>query len=727
MGSTLWNCLQSVSNTLLIIIVASSASQPVYALSKEGPHVPARKLLVRQNSFSTSSSYDYWWPYPPIQTGTDTATDGTSTDMAISTSIATLIPTSSASQDMQAMSDILGQIPSLSSSSDTSSLTTATLDADISGSYSMSPFISITALPPLSSSPRNSHAINAYHKPLNSLLFLPLIGVFGALLGAVCGWWCFEYWRKRSPIVCMAGPRYGIVEGDESSPKITVHEKHIEHSTGKEVNECLLEVPGAKSNTPPSSHRREGATVLEGPIQQKDYFGWSRSKLASLLRSPAVAGSSNGIIGSKRTDVEHASGPHILDQQSAIMEETDIQIDPSQRHASFPYGKALSPNAPTVFSSVASSDEDEDYEDARKRSSGRQKSVRKRLVERLGLLSGPKIGTRQKSRDSKRRGRTPELEEGNLLGHDFVEIVDHETAFASCSSMRIRPQTSLGHGHGHGRAISDVTLPADFPRTPPKAEIPRRVYQLKDPGCGSATRPILNGARAYSTPLRETDSEAEDKFTPIPMRKNRSAERRHSNAVIENCEDEIAYSSTLGTERNTHPFPASPPQLNSPRLDQELFFDTKTYFASIGKLDTEIDSYSEVAKRRPSSSRQVSGRLYSKQLSTRDTVLASRNLPSQVRERELPPSPPHRHACRSSSSSPTKRRFEPDASTRNRERSNTLPESGLMSPKQRFEARRTALDRVDVIVEHAWNSRHFHGTLPPTSPTMFGAHLDNER
>ena len=50
-----------------------------------------------------------------------------------------------------------------------------------------------------------------------------------------------------------------------------------------------------------------------------------------------------------------------------------------------------------------------------------------------------------------------------------------------------------------------------------------------------------------------------------------------------------------------------------------------------------------------------------------------------------------------------------------------------MSPKQRFEARRMALDRVDVIVEHAWNSRHFHGTLPPTSPTMFGAHLDNER
>ena len=50
-----------------------------------------------------------------------------------------------------------------------------------------------------------------------------------------------------------------------------------------------------------------------------------------------------------------------------------------------------------------------------------------------------------------------------------------------------------------------------------------------------------------------------------------------------------------------------------------------------------------------------------------------------------------------------------------------------MSPKERYEARRSAHERVGAIVSRSYTTRNMQGKPTPSSPTMFGAQVDEGR
>lgn len=236
---------------------------------------------------------------------------------------------------------------------------------------------------------------------------------------------------------------------------------------------------------------------------------------------------------------------------------------------------------------------------------------------------------------------------------------------------------------------------------------------------------LTRGLKRYTLrdePAYANSPTQDDKYTPMPSRKTRSSKAR-SFRNDEETEEETNTLLASSPPVNPDVLPASPPRLSSPQFDSDLMFSpsntsilqtpprtvlpTTRYFGN----GSDSDELSVSPRKGPSGPRQP-------------RKLISKRSPSrQNREKALPATPPHRRGVRSTSSSPVKQGMKGGSS--NRARSNTDP-SGGTSFKERYEARHSALSKVDSILSQSWSTRNLRGLPTPHSESMYGAQIDSQ-
>lgn len=664
-------------------------AEGVHEESRRQDPVPTLPAPV-DGSPTSSTTFDYWWPYPP------------QTYAAPSTSAATLLAESAtlpSDTDMTLSAPIsTSSLTNISNMSTAASLVTSsgfTSDTTLpqnSSSSSIS-IITITALPP--SSTPSPPPPSPYHELSNPLRFTPIFAVVGGILGLACGWLLYEFWtrrRRKARRDDITGPRYTGIDDNGNDEEEILQEKRQEGILPTNANNNEIHDNTATPNHQTrSSHLRDAARVIDvPPTERTAESNWLQSNFLTILRSPLSANTENARNGSPRYDNDMRTPASRL-------------LNNHEERASL---NGRSPIASTVFSSVTSSDEDEDYADSQRNMTQgtiRHKSIRSRIADSFRAHFSPRSKPRAKS-----RGRTPELEEGVLLSNN-AENLD-ESPLAAASARRKKTNSR------HGRAISDFDLTRGDLTPPSRTHLPKSISR-------GLMRYTLRDEPAYAN-----TSAHFDKFTPMPHRKTRSPKKRTVKERLDVLSDSEA-SPSLYPAVDPNVLPASPPRLSSSVLESELMFSPssvslpqtppRTRFSSSQARTYASDEDSPVAsppKRGPTGPRHprklVSRRSPTRQLEGYDP-----------RNKALPPSPPRRSGAKSASNSPYKRWTNGDSSTR--ARSNT-DSSYAVSPKERYEARHSALDKVSSIMSQSWSTRNVLGMPAPSSPTMFGAQADSQ-
>ncbi|KAJ7778276.1 hypothetical protein B0H16DRAFT_1502864 [Mycena metata] len=203
----------------------------------------ARQLMP---SSLTSSSYDYWWPYPPEGA---TATTSTSTTLPLYTSTDALF--TSTSTPALALFNSASMASSSFAGSPSDSLSVTSMSSSTASSSPSESIISISALPPSNSTvPASSH-----HKlsmvPQSTLVYIvPACGVVGLLIGGITAWCVYGcltrngHGRRRGrksygalevgPEYTQPSPRLGEKLDDGDEGEWVGDEKHAEESDAGE-------------------------------------------------------------------------------------------------------------------------------------------------------------------------------------------------------------------------------------------------------------------------------------------------------------------------------------------------------------------------------------------------------------------------------------------------------------------------------------------------------------
>ncbi|KAK0214549.1 hypothetical protein IW262DRAFT_277324 [Armillaria fumosa] len=164
---------------------------------------------------TTTSSYDYWWPYPPGGVASTTTTPS---------AIPPTIPVEVS--EMPPESTDLSSIASVSVGSDDTNSTTRSVNSSSTSGTPTSSVSMITisvspspqsALPSLVTYPKKQPSGNKI-----SMYLIPVLVIVGAILGSLCawiGWGCLTRKGRRGKTELEVGPAYdseaGIVKADE--------------------------------------------------------------------------------------------------------------------------------------------------------------------------------------------------------------------------------------------------------------------------------------------------------------------------------------------------------------------------------------------------------------------------------------------------------------------------------------------------------------------------------
>ncbi|KLO18098.1 hypothetical protein SCHPADRAFT_925433 [Schizopora paradoxa] len=703
------------------------SSQPTFAPSE---HVYYWKRQDSIDFVSSTSSFDYWWTFPPAVTSTTSDTDSDPTLSTDSSSTTDSTNDSSSSQASESLSE---------SSVNSNSTTTGT-------SFTSDPsLIRITALPPLPSSSLR-HAQNLESRPFNPLVLTPIFVIVGVILGFFCGTWLFRA-RNRGRLCLrqektIAGPRYvSVDDGDKFNDSDGIGNESI-----SEKERFMRDA--RKGPSSPSSKPEEG--------RQSSQFsrGWT-----NLLRSPLTFGERE----QPYTPVSHLDG-----NDTPVMERKS-RVSIHQAKGGSAMREVLSPSAPSEFTySGASSqgdgtanvdDEDEDfYTQARSAVASspinfaRHKSIRQRILEKIQQGFSP----RSRREESRRRG-TPQLEEGSLLKNAADSSMDEQSPL-----KRVKSKLAPGRPGHHGRAISDFSVVPTEIQTPGKAHVSMHA---------SGGREIERIKSAKSFQSSSSRKFEDDKYTALPERRIRASRTRS----VQESPIKSSYSQGSSTPlhrsySSANVLPNSPPLLESPHLNSALFFGSrnatptsamlqslesdsptspmksqrklvksgKAYpesspFGRMASRHGEIENTATSTRRTPSGPRQAN-KLHSPKKSNYlrsddDSPSPTKRRDASTDEKPLPRTPTRQASVRrpyTPSSTPTGPRARPSSNTPGR----TTPRSrGLVhspsSPKERFEARRSALDKVTAIVSKSYSTRDLQGFQRPSSPSMFGSQAND--
>lgn len=573
-------------------------------------------------------------------------------------------------------------------------------------------------------------------------MLTPIFVIVGIILGVLCGTKFFNAWiqgrlcSRRDKTI--AGPRYVSV-GDKDKT-FEEDENRGERFSEKEA----LTGDSQEGDSTPRKDYEELHRSRSGP-------GWT-----TLLRSPLSFGTG----GSQYTPVVQGD-----DHNTPTDRRSRRFAHETKKEANTSRGKVHSPSAPTeyTYSGASSQDdgsakgdnEDDDfYVQARSvvpnspADLTRHKSIRQRILEKIQQGFSP----RSKREKSRQRG-TPQLEEGLLLKDTADSSMDEQSPL-----KRVRSKLGSGRAGRHGRAISDFSVMASEIQTPGKAHV--SLHGL----AGREVERIDSTESFRSATPRKFDN---DKYTALPERKIRASRTRS----VQASPTKLSYPKEPSTPlRRTYSdaqvLPVSPPLLESPQLHSALFFGSRNATpmsttlhtldsdspispmksqrklvksgraypesSPFGRMDSkhgEIESTLSPTRRAPSGPRQAN-KLHSPKKSSSVRSDANHSSPSQapvgMKEKPLPSTPARQRTVHRPSSTPTRSRIRPPSST-----SSWTPtgSQGLVhspsSPKERFEARRSALDKVSAIVSKSYSSRDLNGMQRPSSPSMFGAQAND--
>ncbi|PBK66524.1 hypothetical protein ARMSODRAFT_1005971 [Armillaria solidipes] len=164
---------------------------------------------------TTTSSYDYWWPYPPG--GVTSTTTPSTIPPTIPVEISEMPPESTDSSSIASVAVSSGNTNSTTRSSNSSSSTSATPTSSVSMITISVPPSSQSALPSLVTYPKKQPSGNKI-----SMYLIPVLVIVGAILGSLCawiGWGCLTRKGRRGKTELEVGPAYdseaGRVKADE--------------------------------------------------------------------------------------------------------------------------------------------------------------------------------------------------------------------------------------------------------------------------------------------------------------------------------------------------------------------------------------------------------------------------------------------------------------------------------------------------------------------------------
>ncbi|KAJ7634880.1 hypothetical protein FB45DRAFT_910139 [Roridomyces roridus] len=173
-GFTSW-VLVAIFLASTIPIVSGDPEQPTTTIARHSQH----NIYYARQLMTSSSSYDYWWPYPPYGETTATAT---TTTLATDTPTNTLLVSPTSTPELAFSSEVDSAMSSYSDSASFASQSSASPSASQS-------IISISALPPANTSfPSTSHRKLSVLPSNNLVLIIPVCAVGGLLVGGIATW-----------------------------------------------------------------------------------------------------------------------------------------------------------------------------------------------------------------------------------------------------------------------------------------------------------------------------------------------------------------------------------------------------------------------------------------------------------------------------------------------------------------------------------------------------------
>ncbi|KZT65535.1 hypothetical protein DAEQUDRAFT_731360 [Daedalea quercina L-15889] len=514
---------------------------------------------------AVTTSYDYWWPYPPW--------GATTTAITLATA---LLPTSTVSNP--SASTMVSSMDTLSATSallSTVVRTVATTPISASITSSMS-IIRITALPP--SNGTSSQKSSVYtHSGFDVAYLAPLFAVLAAIVGALSTWALLRWQARRrdkqthGSSMLHTGPRYA--PPPESSGDSNTGSSN---SGSDEISNLLHQRTDSRKDgwlarAFSRSSRHSQAKSSVAPVTPITPVGCRRS-----MRAPDVP------MNNPYSAVEDDG--HVGDSRAMLLDGNELHPSRMRLTAGVTSPEVLSPGY-----------DDVPYETLR------HKSIRRAILERL------KFGTLRRPAKGKAEG-TPDVESGRIHNSPARRVSSRRGHRRNDSDFNVddlqRQQQEASSSHNPSRASSlmrqitgrePVMSPPGFRIIEEDAEVDPR----------SAEHGRLMGARSLEegsdvgTPARENPAwkwiaswspsptiHTEDSYTALPVRRS-PAKRSGPVAIAPSLSRTDEYPSVLPpiTRVDSSILPSSPPQVMSPPLHSRLFFSD---FGSTPSLDLQV-------------------------------------------------------------------------------------------------------------------------------------------
>ncbi|KAI0338724.1 hypothetical protein BDW22DRAFT_670584 [Trametopsis cervina] len=514
---------------LLLASLQRTAAHPAVA------HYPSTRSIAGRQEFPVSaaptSSFDYWWPYPP--NGATSTTPAMSAPVNPSTNaFATPAPV------VTSASLPATNLAAASNISSTSSLSSSSLSpASSTTSASMT---TITALPPGTNPQR--HSKQSRPSPLSAGYLAGIFVVVGAIVGFAFSWILLTIMRKcRAPrekgfkagAMYTAPPEHSSSEGTSSGGG-DIHES-VSHFLGIRPLEEADGLPGGGG----ADVRREGSWLQRAFTSRKREAARLRAESAAL----AVADVDESFVGGGREDdpflVPPSSSRHVSSRSSRV----EYAIPPVESRVQTPADELEEnselDNAP--FDTL------------------RHKSIRRDILDRL------KHGSRYRK------------------GH---QRVDSDVTLEGIQSRSEGGESVLTEAFR-----SPVPVPVSLPLTATTTTASsgpgfRIIEEDTEAQSSGSSRP------GWSFPLLSSAADAGDTYTAIPPRMH-SPERRGHSPLVTTMIRSPPGSPRRNVSKAARPrmtrvdssvLPSSPPLVTSPPLEAQLFFETSPSFKSGPRL-----------------------------------------------------------------------------------------------------------------------------------------------
>ncbi|KAI0084552.1 hypothetical protein BDY19DRAFT_528696 [Irpex rosettiformis] len=637
-----------------------------------------RNLEKRQEALpATSSSYDFWWPYPAwgATTAANTLTSPTYATNPLATTPMTAAPAVSSVSTTNQVVNLPSSDPPPSSttpftSNSPSSTTPQPLvsSSSTSSSVNSAPKITITALPPAVNPSR-------HYKQTGFSSFKPgyLAGIFavaGAIVGFAFTWLLITIIRK-----CSSRRDGSIIAG---APYSAPQEAQQMNRTLTDIHESISRFLGV----PPPESR----PILDGGDGMARRTSWLQRAFTSHRREGARSRADSAVQG--------VAGGVAMEEGAPFLAPPSRSHTPA-RMSSSRSGRTMTRERSMAERNVQSPQELEEDEalDNAPFDTLRHKSIRRDIIQRIAHGSYYRKGHKRVDSD--------------LNIDDMRQSEGGESVLTA--AFRDSPEigsimTSL--------TSTSIPIPASSAASSRSASGFRIVEE--DPECESyesrrSSRSTRNYSRAPLSPVKGHPST--DSYTALPTRspEKRNIARATKTNLIPVKPLRIRNPRANMARVDSSVLPASPPMVTSPPLDAQLFFNATSEFDSAPKPDLTISSessYSESGQSLPTRKVVNGNRLRTQRLPPRLPFPSSPHFSPPKRLTKKPPHPP--------SLTPEETRGSSSASKASSSSSGT-------TPSERFARRHGALSKVEQILAESWSARELRGEECPASPNMFGA------